>query len=61
MPYKSEKQKKLMQAVAHNPAFAATVGIPQTVGQKYEKEDKDHAEAIRPKVKVLRNRSGLKY
>ena len=36
MPYASDKQKRLMQAVAHNPAFAKKVGIPQSVGQKFE-------------------------
>lgn len=36
MPYKSEKQKRLMQAVAHNPQFASKVGIPQSVGKKFE-------------------------
>jgi hypothetical protein len=36
MPYKSAKQKRLMQAVAHSPSFAKKVGIPQSVGQKFE-------------------------
>jgi len=36
MPYKSEKQKHLMQAVAHSPEFAKKVGIPQSVGKKFE-------------------------
>lgn len=36
MPYKSAKQKRLMQAVAHNAAFAEKVGIPQSVGRKFE-------------------------
>lgn len=36
MPYKSAKQRRLMQAVAHNSAFAQKVGIPQSVGQKFE-------------------------
>ena len=36
MPYASDKQKRLMQAVAHNPGFAKKVGIPQSVGQKFE-------------------------
>lgn len=35
MPYASEKQKRLMQGVAHNPAFAKKVGIPQSVGKKF--------------------------
>ena len=36
MPYASDKQKRLMQAVAHSPGFAKKVGIPQSVGQKFE-------------------------
>lgn len=36
MPYKSKKQQRLMQAVAHNPKFAKKVGIPQSVGRKFE-------------------------
>ena len=36
MPYKSAKQRRLMRAVAHNPAFAKKVGIPQSVGRKFE-------------------------
>jgi hypothetical protein len=35
MPVKSEKQRRLMQAVAHNPAFAKRVGIPQKVGKEF--------------------------
>lgn len=48
MPYKSAKQKRLMQAVAHNPAFARKVGIPQSVGQKFEAH-KSKAKALRKK------------
>ena len=48
MPYKSEKQKRLMQAVAHNPTFARKVGIPQSVGQKFEAhKSKSKAKALR--------------
>ena len=36
MPYASEKQANLMRAVAHSPGFAKKVGIPQSVGQKFE-------------------------
>jgi hypothetical protein len=36
MPYSSAKQANLMRAVAHNPSFAKKVGIPQSVGQKFE-------------------------
>ena len=30
-----------MAAVAHNPAFAKKVGIPQSVGKEFNKADKD--------------------
>ena len=30
-----------MRAVAHNPAFAKKVGIPQSVGEDFSKADKD--------------------
>ena len=36
MPYASEKQANLMRAVAHSPSFAKKVGIPQSVGRKFE-------------------------
>lgn len=35
MPAVSEKQKKFMQAVAHNKAFAKKVGVPQKVGKEF--------------------------
>lgn len=40
MPSKSAKQKKLMDAVAHNPKFAKTVGIPVAVGKEFVAADK---------------------
>jgi hypothetical protein len=39
MPSKSSSQHKLMEAVAHNPAFAKKVGIPQKVGKEFTKAD----------------------
>jgi hypothetical protein len=36
MPYASEKQANMMRAVAHSPSFAKKVGIPQSVGKKFE-------------------------
>lgn len=36
MPYASDKQANLMRAVAHSPSFAKKVGIPQSVGKKFE-------------------------
>ena len=40
MPSVSKKQHNLMAAVAHNPAFAKKVGIPQSVGQEFSTADK---------------------
>ena len=31
MPATSEKQKRFMDAAAHNPSFAKKVGVPQSV------------------------------
>lgn len=39
MPSTSEKQKRTMAAAAHSPAFAAKVGIPQTVAREYNHAD----------------------
>ena len=52
MPYKSKKQKKLMQAVAHNEEFAEKVGIPQSVGKKFE----EHKTGKKSKAKALRKK-----
>jgi len=40
MPSKSKAQHNLMAAVAHNPAFAKKVGIPQSVGKDFSDADK---------------------
>ena len=40
MPSTSKKQHNLMAAVAHNPAFAKRVGIPQSVGREFNAADK---------------------
>ena len=39
MPSKSPAQARLMAAVAHNPKFAAKVGIPQSVGEEFNSAD----------------------
>lgn len=41
MPVKSESQRRLMQGVANNPAFAKKVGIPQSVGREYVGKGED--------------------
>ena len=39
MPSKSQSQHRLMEAVAHNPAFAKKMGISQKVGKEFAKAD----------------------
>lgn len=39
MPSKSPSQHRMMEAVAHNPAFAKKTGIPQKVGKEFSKAD----------------------
>ena len=41
MPSSSDKQHKFMEAVAHNPAFAKKVGVPQSVGKDFSNADKN--------------------
>jgi hypothetical protein len=40
MPAKSEKQKKFMDAVAHNKEFAKQTGVPQSVGKDFSEASK---------------------
>jgi hypothetical protein len=40
MPAKSAAQKRLMDAAAHNPAFAKKVGIPPKVAKEFSSESK---------------------
>ena len=40
MPATSSKQKKFMDAVAHNPAFAKKVGVPKAVGKEFSETSK---------------------
>lgn len=39
MPSTSEKQKRLMDAAAHNPKFAKKAGVPMTVAKEFVKSD----------------------
>lgn len=50
MPYASDKQKRLMQAVAYSPSFAKRVGIPQSVGQKFEAHKAKGGEVMAKKL-----------
>ena len=40
MPSSSNKQHNFMEAVAHSPAFAKKVGVPQSVGKDFSNADK---------------------
>jgi hypothetical protein len=40
MPSTSKKQHDFMAAIAHNPAFAKKVGVPQSVGKEFNNADK---------------------
>ena len=40
MPATSIKQKKFMDAAAHNPEFAKKMGIPVSVAQEFNQADK---------------------
>jgi hypothetical protein len=40
MPSTSKKQHNFMAAIAHNPAFAKKVGVPQSVGKDFNSADK---------------------
>ena len=57
MPSKSPAQKRLMAGVAHDPAFAAKVGIPQSVGREFNEADKAKAKGKKPK-ESWRNKLG---
>jgi hypothetical protein len=52
MPSSSPKQARMMAAVAHNPAFAKKVGIPQSVGQDFNQADKGTSILKKKKPKV---------
>lgn len=45
MPSKSAAQHRLMEGVAHDPAFARKVGIPKNVGEEYVRADASDCKA----------------
>ena len=44
MPSKSPKQRRTMQAAAHNKAFAKKMDIPQKVAREFVEADKRKAD-----------------
>lgn len=59
MPSQSPAQARLMAAVAHDPKFAAKVGIPQSVGTDFNEADKGTG-IIHPKADDESNDKKLK-
>jgi len=43
MPSTSAKQQRFMNAVAHDPKFAAKVNVPQSVGEEFAAADEAKA------------------
>ena len=56
MPAVSKKQKKFMDAVAHNPAFAKKVGVPKSVGKDFSSASKGMKFGSRSKTRVDRQK-----
>lgn len=54
MPTKSKKQKRFMQAAAHNPDFAKRAGISQKVAREFVDADHDIARKLIAKKKSSR-------
>ena len=54
MPSKTLKQKRVMQAAAHNPEFAKKVGIPVSVAKEFNNADKRRNPTSRHFVNALR-------
>ena len=50
MPSTGRKQHNFMEAIAHSPAFAKKVGVPQKVGRDFANADKA-AGKFKPKPK----------
>jgi hypothetical protein len=56
MPSVSKAQHRLMEAVAHDPAFAKKTGIPQSVGKDFADADKKEGryKAAKPNARNYR-------
>jgi hypothetical protein len=51
MPSKSEAQKRLMRAAAHDAGFAKRVGVPVSVAKEFVAADKGKRPPAAPKRK----------
>jgi hypothetical protein len=52
MPATSEKQKKFMDAAAHNPAFAKAAGVPTKVAKEFSEKSKGMKFGAGPKSRA---------
>ncbi len=57
MPSKSEKQRRFMQAAAHDAGFAKKAGIPQTVAKEFNNADQRMAPHKNGYLKLTKERS----
>jgi len=58
MPVVSKKQGKFMQAVANSPKFANKVGVNQSVGQEYTKENSMKTKKMNMGGRAMNDRDG---
>jgi len=58
MPVVSKKQGKFMQAVANNPKFAKKVGVNQSVGQEFTKENSMKTKKMNMGGRAMNDRDG---
>ena len=58
MPAVSKKQQKFMQAVAKSPKFAKKVGVNQSVGQEFTKENSMKTKKMNMGGRAMNDRDG---
>lgn len=56
MPSESGKQHRFMEMVAHNPAAAKQVGVPQSVGRDFVMADQGRKFAPKAKAKASKGK-----
>lgn len=61
MPSSSEKQHRLMEAVAHSPEFAKKVGIKQSVGKDFAAADKASGKFMKKKKESKKDKLKHRY
>jgi len=58
MPSSTKKQHNFMAAIAHNPAFAKKVGVPQSVGKDFDEADKGRKFGRGGKINIQNTQHG---